>query len=117
VDFLLQAEGRPPCYVEVKNCHFMREPGLAEFPDCVAARSARHMDELAAVAAAGARAVLVAVIQMRAERYDVARDIDPGFDRAFRRARAAGVEAYAFACRVDERGVAIDREVEVVTPR
>jgi sugar fermentation stimulation protein A len=116
VDFLLEAEGRPPCYVEVKNCHFMREPGLAEFPDCVAARSARHMDELAAMVEAGARAVLVAVIQMRAERYDVARDIDPGFDRAFRRARAAGVEAYAFACAVDERGVRIAHEVEVVTP-
>ena len=116
VDFLLEADGRPPCYVEVKNCHFMREPGLAEFPDCVAARSAKHMDELASMAAAGARAVLVAVIQMRAERYDVARDIDPGFDRAFRRARTAGVEAYAFACRVDERGVAIDAEVAIVTP-
>lgn len=116
VDFLLEADGRSPCYVEVKNCHFMREPGLAEFPDCVAARSAKHMDELAAMAAEGARAVLVSVIQMRAERYDVARDIDPVYDRAFRRARAAGVEAYAFACEVTPEGVTIGREVEVVTP-
>jgi sugar fermentation stimulation protein A len=117
VDFLLEAEGRPPCYLEVKNCHLMRERGLAEFPDCVAARSARHMDELAAVAAGGARAVLVFVIQMEAERFDVARDIDPAYDAALRRARTAGVEAYAYVCRLSPEEVAIEREVPIIAPR
>ncbi|HEY8567237.1 MAG TPA: DNA/RNA nuclease SfsA [Beijerinckiaceae bacterium] len=116
VDFLLTGFGRPDCYVEVKNCHFSREPGLAEFPDCVAARSSRHMGELAGMVAAGHRAVLVAVIQMRAERYDIARDIDPAFDHAFRQARAAGVETYAYACRVSAEEVTIAGAAEIVTP-
>ncbi|HEX8165311.1 MAG TPA: DNA/RNA nuclease SfsA [Beijerinckiaceae bacterium] len=115
VDFLLESEGRPPCYLEVKNCHLMRERGLAEFPDCVAARSARHMDELAGMAAGGARAVLVFVIQMEAERFDVARDIDPAYDAAFRRARAAGLEAYAYVCRLSPEEVEIEREVPIVS--
>jgi sugar fermentation stimulation protein A len=117
VDFLLEAQGRPPCYVEVKNCHFMREPGLAEFPDCVAARSAKHLGELADMVAAGARAVLIYVIQMDAERFDVARDIDPVYDAAFRRGLAAGVESYAFACRVTPDEVTIVKPVAIVTPR
>jgi sugar fermentation stimulation protein A len=116
VDFLLEADGRRPCYLEVKNCHFMRRPRLAEFPDCVAARSAKHLGELTAMVAAGARAVLVYVIQMDADRFDVARDIDPAYDAAFARALAAGVESYAYTCRVTTEEIAIEREVEVVTP-
>lgn len=114
VDFLLEAPDRPPCYLEVKNCHYMREPGLAEFPDCVAARSARHMDDLAAVVAQGCRAAVVFVIQMAATRFAVARDIDPAFDAALTRAIAAGVELYAFACRVTPDEVVIDEPAQFV---
>ncbi len=117
IDFLLEREGAPPCYLEVKNCHLMREAGFAEFPDCVAARSAKHLYELADMAAAGARAVLVYVIQMDADRFDVARDIDPAYDKAFRHAVAAGVESYAYVCRLTLDEVVIAREIPIVTPR
>lgn len=117
VDFLLEKDGAPSCYLEVKNCHLMREPGFAEFPDCIAARSAKHLYELAEMVAAGFRAALVYVIQMEADRFDVARDIDPAYDRAFRHALAAGVESHAYTCKVTPEGVRIDRAVEIVTPR
>jgi sugar fermentation stimulation protein A len=54
---------------------------------------------------------------MRAEAFDVARDIDPAFDRALRAALAAGVEAYAYTCAVGPEGVAIDAPVPILTPR
>ncbi|MFG5117413.1 DNA/RNA nuclease SfsA [Methylorubrum sp. POS3] len=114
VDFLASGGGLPPCHVEVKNCHLMRRPGLAEFPDCRAARSARHMEELANVVTTGGRAMLIVVIQMRAEAFDVARDIDPTFDRAFRAARAAGVEAHAVRCTVGPEGVVIADPVPIL---
>src|SRR5690606_1000446 len=68
VDFLLEGAGRPPFYVEVKNVHLMREPGLAEFPDCATARGAKHMRELAEMKRSGARACVVFLIQMNADR-------------------------------------------------
>jgi sugar fermentation stimulation protein A len=118
VDFLLEADGRPPCYLEVKNVHFMRRPRLAEFPDCVAARSAKHLGELSDMVRAGARAVLVYVIQMDADRFDVAGDIDPAYDAAFTAALAAGVESHAYVCRVTPQEIVIDKEVEIVkSPR
>jgi sugar fermentation stimulation protein A len=116
VDFLASGTEAGPCHVEVKNCHLMRRAGLAEFPDCKAARSARHMRDLAQVVAEGGRALVVIVVQMQAEAFDVARDIDPAFDRAFRDARAAGVAVHAYRCAVGPAGVTIAEEIPVVTP-
>src|SRR5215813_5753418 len=106
VDFLLEGDGRPPCYVEVKNVHLMRRPGLAEFPDSVTARGARHLDELADVVAAGGRAVMLYLIQIcSASRLALARDVDPAYGRALDRARERGVEAIAYRCTVASEGL------------
>ena len=99
IDFLLETPGRPPCYVEVKNVHLMRRAGFAEFPDSVTDRGTNHLDELTTMAAAGARAVMLYLIQIgSAAQFALARDIDPAYGRAFDRARAAGVEAIAYRC-------------------
>lgn len=112
VDLLLEAPDRPACYVEVKNVHLMREPGLAEFPDSVTKRGARHLDELAAMVAGGARAVMVYLVQRGdAERVALARDIDPAYGIAFDRAAAAGVEALAYVCDVAPSGIAVSRRL------
>jgi sugar fermentation stimulation protein A len=114
VDFLLEAPPRPPCYVEVKNVHLMRERKLAEFPDSVTARGAKHLDELAAVVAGGARAVQLYVIQIpSAERFSIARDIDPDYAAAFDRARRAGVEMLAWRCSVSLGGIEVVEPVPV----
>lgn len=114
IDFLLEGEGRPPCYLEIKNVHLMRRPGVAEFPDSVTARGARHLDELAAMAVAGARAVMLYVVQIgSAEIFSLARDIDPAYGRAFDRARAAGVEALAWRCRMTPQGIDLTQPIPV----
>ncbi len=94
----------------------MRRPGLAEFPDCVAARSARHMRDLAQVVADGGRALVVIVVQMHAEAFDVARDIDPAFDRAFREAARRAWKCALYRCAVSPAGVALTDEIPVITP-
>jgi sugar fermentation stimulation protein A len=114
VDFLLEADGRPPCYVEIKNVHMMREPGLAEFPDAVTKRGAKHLGELSDMVAAGARAVMLYLVQIgSAERFALARDIDPGYGRAFDAARAAGVEAIAYRCHISCGGIEVTEPVTV----
>jgi sugar fermentation stimulation protein A len=108
VDFLLERPGRPPCYVEVKNVHLMRLPGLAEFPDAVTARGAKHLAELGAMVAAGHRAVMLFLIQIgSANRFTLAADIDPAYAKAFAKARTAGVEATAYRCAISADGIAI----------
>lgn len=108
VDFLLEAQGWPPCYVEVKNVHLMRNRGLAEFPDSVTARGAKHLDELGAMATAGQRAVMLYLVQIgSADRLALARDIDPRYGAAFDRARALGVEAIAYRCVISAEEIAV----------
>jgi sugar fermentation stimulation protein A len=114
VDFLLEHDARPPCYVEIKNVHLMRAKGLAEFPDAVTARGAKHLDELAAMVAAGHRAVMLFLIQIgSAERFSLARDIDAAYGKAFDRARAAGVEALAYRCRLTREAIEVDNAVPI----
>jgi sugar fermentation stimulation protein A len=115
VDFLLETPGRPPCYVEVKNVHLMRVRGLAEFPDSVTARGARHLDELAAMVAAGHRAVMLYLIQIgSADRFALARDIDRRYGEAFDRARSAGFEALAYRCDISPEEIALAGPVPIV---
>jgi sugar fermentation stimulation protein A len=115
VDFLLEGPGQPPCYLEIKNVHLMRQPGLAEFPDAVTQRGAKHLVELSAMVAAGARAVMLYLVQIgSAERFALARDIDPNYGRAFDAARAAGVEALAYRCQITCGGIEVADPVALV---
>jgi len=89
---------QPNAYVEVKNVHFSRQDGLAEFPDCVTLRGAKHLHELIEMVRHGFRAVVVFCVQRHdVRRFDIARDCDPGFSRAYDAARAAGVEFIALS--------------------
>jgi sugar fermentation stimulation protein A len=115
VDFLLEGPGCPPCYLEIKNVHLMRQRGLAEFPDAVTKRGAKHLKELAAMAAAGARAVMLYLIQIAsAERFAVARDIDPAYGVQFDQARARGVEAIARRCRLTRDGIEVAEPIAII---
>jgi sugar fermentation stimulation protein A len=108
VDFLLEAPDRPRAWLEVKNCHLMRTPGLAEFPDCVAARSAKHLRELQAMVAAGDRAVVLFVVQRRdCAAFAACAELDPAFAGALDQAADLGVEVLVYACDVAVTGVRI----------
>jgi sugar fermentation stimulation protein A len=114
IDLLLEDVNRPPCYVEVKNTHFFRKPGLAEFPDCVTERGTKHLVELASMVKSGARAVMVYLIQcQKPERFSLADDKDPAYFREFKRARQAGVEALALTCHLSTSEISFYREIPI----
>lgn len=114
IDLLLDGNARGKCYVEVKNVHLRRGAGAA-FPDAVTKRGAKHMAELAAMAAAGHRAAVFYLVQ-RADCRDfrIAADIDPDYDAAFSAARRAGVEAACYACRISTTAIVLDAPLPIV---
>lgn len=113
VDFLLEHPDRPPCWLEVKNCHLMREPGLAEFPDCVAARSTKHLRDLAGRITVGDRAVVMWVVQRTdCETFKTCEDLDPAFSSALAEVTQAGVEVLVYACDISAEEITLRRRLE-----
>lgn len=133
VDFLLEDPDRAPCWLEVKNqqrnynapvkaehrlwlevknCHLSRTKGLAEFPDCVAARSTKHLSELEAMVREGDRAAVLFVVQRTdCERFQAAADCDPAFAKALERVAANGVEIYVYGCEISTTGVRLSHRI------
>lgn len=132
VDFLLTHPDRPPCWLEVKNenpnytpakpaerlwlevknCHLSRTKGLAEFPDCKAERSTRHLGDLAAQVAQGDRAAVLFVVQREdCDEFSACADLDPAFAKALDQAAEAGVEVLVYACEMGTDRIRLDRKI------
>lgn len=111
IDLLLQEPERPDCYVEIKNVHLRRD-GMAAFPDSVTARGARHLRELVDMAAAGARAVLLFVVQREdCGAFTAAADLDPAYAEALELAARSGVEVLCYDCSITLEAVHLRRRL------
>jgi len=115
-DFILRAPGLPETVIEVKSVTLSRDPGLAEFPNTVTARGARHLRELAACAREGRRAVLFYLVQRSdAAHLATAADIDPTYAAAISEARTAGVEVMAHRAEISHEGITIGAALPVAS--
>jgi len=106
IDFLLSGDGLPDAYVEVKNVHLRRADDWAEFPDSVTARGTKHLGELQTIAATGARAVMLYLVQRTdCARFRLAPDLDPAYAAAFDAARENGVEVLCYGTDISPEGI------------
>ena len=111
IDILLE-DGPAACYVEVKNVHLKRGGRLAEFPDSVTARGAKHLEELGDMVSEGHRAVMLYLVQRTdCDHFDLARDIDPAYAKAFDRALDRGVEMLCYGCDISLQGITVSKPI------
>ena len=112
LDLLLRG---PPglCYVETKSVTLVVD-GVGLFPDAPTSRGAKHVRSLAQAVRAGHRAAVVFVVQrddsQAFQPHDAA---DPQFGIALRESVAAGVEAFAYSCRVTQTAATLCRRLPV----
>lgn len=106
IDILLEDEALGKAFVEVKNVHFKRQEGLAEFPDSATARGAKHLYELADQTKLGHRAIMVYLIQRKdCDQFAICDELDPKYAEAFQHASQNGVEAFAVRCKITPDGI------------
>lgn len=98
IDFFLQGDGMPDCYVEVKSMT-LHDDGLGLFPDTVTTRGTKHANELAQLAKAGHKAVLLFCAQHSGiTQFNIASHIDEKYADAVAEAQKVGVEVICYAC-------------------
>jgi sugar fermentation stimulation protein A len=101
------------CWRAPRDCeesHRSRGGGLAEFPDCVAARSLKHLKELSREVEAGARAVMLFVVQRTdCAEFDTAADLDPAYAAGLIEAASRGVEILCYGCDISCDAVRLGR--------
>jgi sugar fermentation stimulation protein A len=114
VDFLLEYP-QGAAYVEVKSVTLgFAGSRTAAFPDAVTQRGARHLRELATLARAGGRAVLLYCVNLTdVDAVRPAEEVDPAYAAALREAVAAGVEVLAYGVQLTPEEIFIDRPLEI----
>lgn len=113
-DFLLEDAAGMACWVEVKNMTLCDANGRGSFPDAVSDRALKHVQALERRVAAGERGVLLFCVQHTGvRRATLADEIHPGYGSAVRSAVRAGVEVYAFGCRMDPAEIRMDYQLPV----
>ncbi|KNC87939.1 DNA/RNA nuclease SfsA [Trabulsiella odontotermitis] len=96
IDFMLQAEDRRNCYIEVKSVT-LAENENGFFPDAVTARGQKHLRELMSVVSEGDRAVIFfAVLHSAITCFSPARHIDAKYAQLLNEAQSKGVEILAY---------------------
>lgn len=114
IDLLLSKKrSKKLCYVEVKKTT-LASGRTALFPDAVTERGRKHLGELAAMVAAGHRAVqFFFVSRDDAREFAPADEIDPGYGAALREAARAGVELIAYSARVTPASLELHRKLRL----
>lgn len=113
IDLLLEAPGKPRCYVEIKNTTLLVGDQV-QFPDAVTKRGLKHLHELVQVVKAGDRAVMLFLVN-RAEGmvFAPASAIDPDYSQALSFAAAHGVQVLAYRAEHSHLGIKLTSSVAV----
>ncbi|MEW5288975.1 MULTISPECIES: DNA/RNA nuclease SfsA [Erwinia] len=113
IDFLLQAEGRTNCYIEVKSVTLCQN-GKGYFPDAVTVRGQKHLRELGRMAENDQRAVLFfAVLHSGIEDVTPARHIDAHYAELLAQAQRSGVEVLCYKAQLSPEGLSLKKALAV----
>ena len=113
IDFLLQADSRPDCYIEVKSVT-LAEKEQGYFPDAITERGQKHLRELMSVAAEGKRAVIFfAVLHSAITRFSPARHIDAKYAQLLVEAQLKGVEILVYKAEVSAHGMTLKEPLPI----
>ena len=112
-DFLI-TESDSKKFIEVKNVTLSRTNKLAEFPDAVTSRGAKHIDELIKAKIKGYNVYLVFVVQREdCDQFSIARDIDPKYADLLSDAIKKKLNILCYDCKFSPKGIKLNKQIKI----
>jgi sugar fermentation stimulation protein A len=112
-DFLI-TESNSKKFIEVKNVTLSRTNKLAEFPDAITSRGAKHIDELIKAKNKGYDIYLMFVIQRDdCDRFSIAKDIDPKYADLLSDAIKKKLNILCYDCKFSPKGIKLNKQIKI----
>ena len=111
-DFFLSNE-KEKCFLEVKNVTLVRNKNIAEFPDAVTSRGAKHLNELIKAKKKGYQAYMLYLIQIEGcDSFKIANDIDHEYKIMFDKALKNRVKILCYDCKLNNEEIKLSKQIK-----
>ena len=111
-DFLI-TEKKNKAFIEVKNVTLKRNPKIAEFPDAVTSRGAKHINELIKASKRGYKIYLIFIIQREdCNQLSIAKDIDPEYAKSLLKALKKKLNVLCYDCKFSPKGIKVNKKIK-----
>ena len=113
-DFLISKKNYK-AFIEVKNVTLSRKQGIAEFPDSVTSRGAKHINELVKASKKGYEIYIAYVIQREdCKKFLIASDIDPEYNALLSKAVKKKLNIICYDCKFSSKGIKLNNKIKFI---
>ena len=112
-DFLISKKNYK-AFIEVKNVTLKRKPKIAEFPDAITSRGAKHINELIKASKKGYKIYIAFIIQREdCDQLSIASDIDPEYSQILSKAIRNKLKVLCYDCKFSTKGIKLNKKIEL----
>jgi sugar fermentation stimulation protein A len=113
-DFLITKKNYK-AFIEVKNVTLSRNIGVAEFPDAITSRGAKHINELIKANKKGYEIYIAFIIQREdSKKFIVAADIDPEYSKLLSKAVKKKLNILCYDCKFSLKGIKLNNKIKYI---
>ena len=112
-DFLISKKNYK-AFIEVKNVTLKRKPKIAEFPDAITSRGAKHIHELIKASKKGYKIFIAFIVQREdCDQLSIASDIDPEYSQILSKAIRNKLKVLSYDCKFSTKGIKLNKKIKL----
>ena len=112
-DFLLKTN-HSKIFIEIKNVTLSRESSLAEFPDSITQRGAKHINQLHKAAQKGYKTFIIFIVQREdCNKFKIAKDIDQNYSFLLSESLKKKLKILCYDCKFSPKGIKLNKQMKI----